>query len=344
MRRIGWRGGDVSDARATLARVAVQHRSGYQVHDGNHLFSAQPAGYFLKPSRDPSERPVVGDFVELEHICAHPPQIVRVLPRRTALRRGAAGEHYAQQLIATNMDYVLVLTGLDGDFNLARMERYLALIEPSGARPVVVLSKRDMCNQAETLLAQVRQRLPEGLPIHAINGKDPNSAKVLMPYLGSGDSAVLVGSSGAGKSTLLNTLLGVDQMATGAVRQRDSRGRHTTTHRALFLLPSGGCLMDTPGMRELKLIGAEQLGSFSDIEALAGHCRFADCAHGSEPGCAVRAALDQGALPLARWQHYLKLHAERVAQSDSRQTRLRAAPDGRSSKHSRTGRRKHDHD
>jgi len=327
LRRIGWRGQARPTAGRELARVVAQHRTGYELHDGERSFGAQPAGQFLKRGIDPAERPAVGDFVEIEP--GQPPHIVAVLPRRSVLSRAAAGERYARQLIATNIDYVLVLTGLDGDYNPARIERYLSLIEDSGARPVVLLSKPDLHEDANARVDELRARLAPGTAVHAINGKDADSAAQLAPYLQPGDSAVLVGSSGAGKSTLTNTLLGVDRMATSAVRHHDSRGRHTTTHRALLQLPTGGCLIDTPGMRELKLTGEENLDLFADIEELAEACRFADCGHGSEPGCAVQAALDSGELSPERWRNYLKLRDEREEQASTLEAKLRRQRGGR---------------
>ena len=327
LRRIGWRGDSLPADGHRLARVVAQHRAGYELHDGENLFGAQPAGHFLKRNLDPVERPSVGDFVEVEE--GKPPHIVKVLPRRTLLSRAAAGERYERQSIAANIDYVLVLTGLDGDFNPARIERYLSLTEGSGAQPVVLLSKLDTREDAAEMIEALRARLPAGTPVHPINGKDPTSVAVLLPYLQPGDSAVLVGSSGAGKSTLTNTLLGSERMATNAVREHDSRGRHTTTHRALLELPSGGCLIDTPGMRELKLTGDENLDLFSDIEELAETCRFADCGHGSEPGCAVQAALDSGELTHERWRNYLKLRDEREEQAATLEARLRRQRGGR---------------
>ncbi|MDQ6647383.1 MAG: ribosome small subunit-dependent GTPase A [Pseudomonadota bacterium] len=327
LRHIGWRGDVLPDSGLRLARVVAQHRAGYELHDGDTLFGAQPDGHFLKRGIDPGERPAVGDFVEVAS--GTPPHIMTVSPRRTVLSRAAAGERYERQLIATNIDYVLVLTGLDGDFNPARIERYLSLTEDSGAQPVVLLSKLDTREDAAEQIAALRQRLPDAIPIHALNCKDPDSAVLLGNYLQPGDSAVLVGSSGAGKSTLTNTLLGNATMATAEVRRHDSRGRHTTTHRALLQLPTGGCLIDTPGMRELKLTGEENLDLFSDIEALAEKCRFADCGHGSEPGCAVQVALDTGELTPARWRNYLKLHDEREEQAATLEARLRRQRGGR---------------
>jgi ribosome biogenesis GTPase / thiamine phosphate phosphatase len=327
LRHIGWRGEALPEGERRLARVVAQHRAGYELHDGSQAFGAQPAGHFLKRGLDPAERPAVGDFVEIEP--GKPPHILAVQPRRTVLSRAAAGERYERQLIATNIDYVLVLTGLDGDFNPARIERYLSLTEGSGAQPVVILSKLDRQANAEANIAELRTRLPAGTPIHAINGKDPASVAALSVYLKPGDSAVLVGSSGAGKSTLTNTLMGSERMATGAVRDHDSRGRHTTTYRALLQLPSGGCLIDTPGMRELKLTGEENLDLFADIEALAENCRFADCGHGSEPGCAVQEALHDGELSAERWRNYLKLRDEREEQATMLESRLRRQRGGR---------------
>jgi ribosome biogenesis GTPase / thiamine phosphate phosphatase len=327
LRHIGWRGDALPGDGRRLARVVAQHRAGYELHDGSQTFGAQPAGHFLKRSLDPAERPAVGDFVEVEP--GKPPHILTVQPRRTVLSRAAAGERYERQVIATNIDYVLVLTGLDGDFNPARIERYLSLTEGSGAQPVVILSKLDQLDGTDARVAELRSRLPDGTPIHAINGKDPASVEILLPYLQPGDSAVLVGSSGAGKSTLTNTLLGRERMATGAVRSHDSRGRHTTTYRALLQLPSGGCLIDTPGMRELKLTGEENLDLFADIEALAENCRFADCGHGSEPGCAVQEALHDGELSSERWRNYLKLRDEREEQATMLESRLRRQRGGR---------------
>ena len=327
LRHIGWRGDVLPGGGLRLARVVAQHRAGYELHDGQTLFGAQPDGRFLKRGIDPVERPVVGDFVEV--VDGTPPHILTVAPRRSVLSRAAAGERYERQLIATNIDYVLVLTGLDGDFNPARIERYLSLTEDSGAQPVVLLSKLDTREDAAGQIAALRERLPHSTPIHAMNCKDPASARVLACYLQAGDSAVLVGSSGAGKSTLTNTLLGSATMATAAVRSHDSRGRHTTTHRALLQLPSGGCLIDTPGMRELKLTGEENLDLFADIEVIAEHCRFADCGHGSEPGCAVQVALDTGELTPERWRNYLKLHDEREEQAATLEARLRRQRGGR---------------
>ena len=322
---IGWRG-DAADVPAgkRLARVIAQHRNGYRVHDGSTEFAAQPAPRFLRRDVDPAERPAVGDFVVLAS--ATPPTIEEILPRRSLLERAAAGERHRRQIIAANVDSVFVLMGLDGDFNPRRIERYLVLIEGSGAQPVIVLTKIDKVENAASaaMRAELHAAIPQAETL-AINAKDAASVAPLLKYLQTGDTAVLVGSSGAGKSTLTNTLLGVERHATAAVRGHDSRGRHTTTHRALVQLPSGGCLIDTPGMREIKFTGDEEIGAanFADIESLALDCRFGDCGHGNEPGCAVRAALESGELDPSRWQAWLKLRDELIAAGDALEAQLK---------------------
>jgi ribosome biogenesis GTPase len=315
--RIGWRAEDAAlpgelAAGRRLARVVEQHRSGYRVDDGTAVFAVAAPAAMVRAGVDPLARPAVGDWVVLAP--GKPPLVERLLPRRSALVRAAAGERHVAQVIAANVDVVFVVCGLDQDFNLRRIERYLVLVEGSGARPVVVLTKADQVADADARRREV-ERLAPGTVVLALNAKDPSAADALAPYLRPGSTAVLVGSSGAGKSTLTNTLLGIEKQKTGQVRETDSRGRHTTVHRALIPLPAGGCLIDTPGMRELKLTGAEDLdgGQFADIAELAAACRFRDCAHAAEPGCAVQAALAEGRLERGRWDNWVKLRGELAA-------------------------------
>ncbi len=315
-----------------LARVSAQHRSGYTVATAaDHEFSAQALAAWTRPRFPAEERAVVGDWVLLENAAD---QIVALLPRRTLLKRAAAGETYKQQPIAANVDTVLVVSGLDMDFNPRRLERYLLLVRASGAEPVLVLTKNDLHPDTDVaaLLAGIAAH---GVAIHRVNAKDPNSVAVLHAFLGPGCSAVLIGSSGAGKSTLTNTLLGIQKIKTAAVRENDSRGRHTTTHRALIPLPQGGCLIDSPGMRELKLTGEESLeeGGFEDIEALTSQCRFSDCRHNGEPGCAIAAALASGALDAQRYAGWRKLSSELSVAADNRaiERARREQPRGNSS-------------
>ena len=318
---IGWRDPRLPVDSHRLVRVVAQHRGGYEIHDGSAQVPAQPDARFLKNDLDPSERPMVGDFVRTAGESS--PVIMEVLPRRSVLARIAAGGHNRRQLIASNVDSVFVLTGLDGDFSPSRIERYLSLIETSGARPVVLLGKADKRGDSQHLVEELRARLPDEVPLHAIDARDASSVAVLDPYLTPGDTAVVVGSSGAGKSTLTNTLVSREQMLTGGVRESDSRGRHTTTHRALLQLPGGACLIDTPGMRELKLSDDEQLALFSDIEERVGACKYSDCSHDREPGCAIQAALGAGELSATRWQSYVTLLRERSEKAEATAARAR---------------------
>ncbi|WP_396616034.1 ribosome small subunit-dependent GTPase A [Lysobacter soli] len=310
-----WRELMAAHPQARPARVVEQHRSGYIVADGPDTgFPVEslpewqrPPGY-RKGTVTIDQRPGVGDWLLIEGKKA-----VALLPRRTTIKRGAAGEHYQQQLIAANVDTVFVVCGLDADFNPRRIERYLLLVRGGGVEPVVVLTKADQAESADAdeAMSTLVELAAQGVAVRAVNAKDPASVATLDEWLGPGRTAVLVGSSGAGKSTLTNTLLGIEKMKTGEVREHDSRGRHTTTHRALIPLPSGACLIDTPGMRELKPTGEEDVAeNFSDIEALAEQCRFRDCKHAKEPGCAVRAAIEAGKLDPQRFANYLKLSDE----------------------------------
>lgn len=324
--RCGWRA-DLPAAAALagksgrLARVIEQHRSGYRVTDGSEDFPVQSPAAWIRPNWPSEQRAAVGDWVRLDP--AHD-RILELLPRSSLLSRGAAGEHYQQQLIAANVDHVLVVCGLDGDFNPRRLERYVLLVRAAGSEPVIVLSKLDLCTDSEVRLAELEPLRRQGIAVVALNARELAAAETLRPWLGAGQTVVLVGSSGAGKSTLTNALLGIERQKTGAVRDSDSRGRHTTTHRTLILLPGGACLIDTPGMRELKLTGEEDIAAagFDDIEALAADCRFRDCRHQREPGCAVQAAMQAGELEPARWAQFEKLQAERAAANQSLQAQL----------------------
>ena len=337
-----WAEAMAAHPQARPARVVEQHRSGYVVADAiDHAFSVEsppqwqlPPGY-RRGKVAPEERAVVGDWVLVED--GH---IVALLPRRSAIKRGAAGEHYRQQLIAANVDTVLVVCGLDGDFNPRRIERYLLLVQGEGVTPVVVLTKADRADvdpaAARVALAGIAAEgtadAPgQGVAVVAVNARDPASVRALEPYLRPGATAVLVGSSGAGKSTLTNSLLGQERMKTAAVREHDARGRHTTTHRALIALPTGACLIDTPGMRELKPTGEETLadGGFAELEALAQQCRFRDCRHEREPGCALRAAVESGALDPARLANYLKLRDEVAGAAERLASRMAQKADAR---------------
>ncbi len=320
---------------ARQARISEQHRSGYLVaetvdaaHRAESLPEWQRAGSYRKGEITPESRPAVGDWVLIEGEAPNALRIVALLPRFSAIKRGAAGEHYKQQVIAANIDTVFVVCGLDADFNPRRIERYLLLVGGSGVQPVIVLTKSDRDGaDVEAALQELRAL---DVPVLAVNAKDRESVATLEPWLGEGQSIVLVGSSGAGKSTLTNTLLGLEKMKTGAVREGDDRGRHTTTHRALIPLPSGACMIDTPGMRELKPTGEEVVAeSFADIEALAMQCKFSDCKHAKEPGCAVRQAIERGEVDPQRVANFFKLRDEVAGAANMLATRLAQKADAK---------------
>jgi ribosome biogenesis GTPase len=324
-----------------LARVVAQHRSGYEVAQNlESTFRVQAPAAWLRPRTDPMLRAAVGDWVVLDAQCK---QIQEILPRYSLLKRAAAGEHYQQQLIAANINSVLLVSGMDDDFNAKRIERYLLLINSSGAKPILVLTKLDLCDDPSRYVNQLQELIELDIPIFSLNAKNAEQVSVLHPYLSAGKSAVLVGSSGAGKSTITNTLLGEERMKTAAVRETDAKGRHTTTYRALIALPQGGCLIDTPGMRELKLSGDERFdeGLFAEIDALARQCRFNDCGHGNEPDCAVQLAISSEQLTLERYMHYCKLKDERDSAAQTLADR-RAQDSQKSSKFSKRNKDKYD--
>ncbi len=334
-----WTAAFAAHPNARPARVIEQHRSGYVVAESiDYQRPVESPPEWMRRRFPPQDRAAVGDWVLIEGDGRLDPQnrsqpharIVALLPRRSAIKRAAAGEHYQQQVIAANIDTVLVVCGLDADFNPRRIERYLLLVRGGGGgadapEAVVVLTKSDLDgSDAEASLAALAELRAQGIVAVAVNAKDRSSVAILEPWLHAGRTAVLVGSSGAGKSTLTNTLLGIERMKTGEVRENDARGRHTTTFRTLIPLPSGACLIDTPGMRELKPTGEEDVasGGFADIEALTADCKFRDCQHAREPGCAVRAALEAGTLDPARFANYLKLRDEVAGAADKLATRL----------------------
>lgn len=237
----------------------------------------------------------------------------RLLERSTCFRRIAAGNQKQEQLIAANVDTAFIVCSLNDDFNLNRIERYLAMVHDAGAEPVVILTKKDLCEDAESFREQV-QALAPLLAVEAVNSLDGESRDLLAPWCREGHTVVMLGSSGAGKSTLTNTLLGEEKQQTQAIREDDSKGRHTTTSRSLISMAGGAMLLDTPGMRELQLVDMEAgvATTFADIEELAIQCRFNDCQHHSEPGCAVQAAIEQGDLDERRFLNYEKLMREQA--------------------------------
>src|SRR5688500_15191647 len=297
-------------------RVVLEHTHIYRVGTAAGELLARVSGRLRHRAESRPDYPAVGDWVVVEPVADSDARIHAVLPRFSRFSRRAAGDTTEEQIVAANIDIVFLIGGLDGDFNPRRIERYLVVAWESGATPVVVLNKADLVENAERHVAEVAAVAP-GVDVHAVSARRPESLDVLRRYLGIGRSAALLGSSGVGKSTIVNRLVGYDLLRTQDVRITDSRGRHTSTTRQMVLLESGGVLIDTPGMRELQLWDAgDSLGAvFADVAELAAHCRFRDCTHRREPGCAVRAAVTAGELPDDRLENYLKLASEREHQA-----------------------------
>jgi ribosome biogenesis GTPase len=304
-----------ADDGLAAGRVGGEHRGRFVVYLERGERLAEPSGR-LRESH-PSAWPAVGDWVACRLPAADGPTVIHaVLPRTTAFQRDAAdltrrrGTGVRGQVVAANVDLVAVVSSLDADLSLRRLERYLASAWSSGAEPIVVLTKTDLCGDVAGLVAEV-ERVALGVPVLPLSNVTGDGVEELRARIGRGRTAVLVGSSGVGKSSLLNRLVGAEVQAVREIRP-DGRGRHTTTRRELFLLPRGGLLLDTPGMRVLPLWNAEEglAEAFDDIERLAARCRFSDCAHRGEPGCAVRSALESGALDPARFESHERLERE----------------------------------
>ncbi|MEZ9869526.1 ribosome small subunit-dependent GTPase A [Vibrio sp. 10N.261.51.A4] len=286
---------------SVIARIVAHHRNGYTL--------ASEQGEIVLPIHQNQPAMTVGDWVILNSEL----QFDRLLERQSLFSRKAAGSRVAEQYISANIDTVFIVVSLNNDFNLSRIERYLALANEAQVEAVIVLTKKDLCDDYEDKVQQV-QSLDPMLMIEAVNSLDQDSTQVLSPWCKIGKTVALMGSSGVGKSTLVNSLLGEASQATGGIREDDSKGRHTTTSRSLHLLASGGLLLDTPGMRELQLADCAEGVSetFSDVEELAMHCRFSDCHHESEPGCKIRAAIESGELSERRFTNYQKLLREQA--------------------------------
>lgn len=286
-------------------RVMTVHRGQIAVSDGasQHLISPYIAG--AQPSDD---HPTVGDWLLIDKQTKLP---TRVLRRMNLFKRRAPADPRKEQMIAANVDTLFIVASCNQDFSVARLERYLVLAREVGVDPVVILTKTDLTDAPETFEAAARAIEP-GLRVETVNGRDPASVARLAAWCGTGQTVALLGSSGVGKSTLVNTLRGSDSIATQAIRPGDGTGRHTTTAREMHRLDGGGWLLDTPGMRELQLSDATTGISevFDDFNLVAQHCRFADCAHAGEPGCAIAAAIAEGTLTAERFDRWRKLTSE----------------------------------
>jgi ribosome biogenesis GTPase / thiamine phosphate phosphatase len=300
-----------ADGGLAPARVAAQHRGGYVVYAEAGERPAQLAGRLRHAAVQASDLPAVGDWVALgDRADAATATIHAVLPRATVFSRKAAGEDTAEQVVAANVDVVLLVSAFGDDLNVRRIERYLASGWESGAQPAIVLNKSDLADDLAADVAEV-QAVAFGVPVHVVSCLEGSGIEELGAYFAGSRTAALLGSSGVGKSSLLNRLLGWERQEIGGLRA-DGKGRHTTTYRELVPVPGGGLVLDTPGLRELGLwqAGSGVEEAFADLTELAADCRFSDCAHSTEPGCAVRAALADGSLTEERLESYRKLERE----------------------------------
>ncbi len=293
-------------------RVALEHNHVYRVltEQGEQL--AEAAGRLKHLAAGRHELPAVGDWVALRLDDGGRCLIRAVLPRLGRFSRKAAGGWTEEQVVAANIDTVFLVSGLDGDFNPKRIERYLLLARQSHARPVVILNKSDVADDVEEAVALVRALAPD-VAVLAISAATGQGFETLQEFLGPGQTVALLGSSGAGKSSIVNRLVGARVLPTRSVRESDSRGRHASVHRQMIALPGGGLVIDTPGMRELQLwdVDGGLDETFGELAVLGERCRFRDCRHAREPGCAVKAAVEDGTLDAARYENFLKLQAER---------------------------------
>ncbi|MBO1005320.1 ribosome small subunit-dependent GTPase A [Pseudogracilibacillus auburnensis] len=296
----------------SVGRIALEHKRMYRVITEEGEILAEVSGRLRFHAEGRGDYPAVGDWVVMQ-VRADEGRgtIHHILPRMSKFSRKVAGAEIEEQIVAANIDTIFLVMALNADFNSRRLERYLLTAWESGANPVIVLSKADLCDDIDEKVKEA-ESIALGVPIHVISAEQNTGLEKLSIYMGEGQTVALLGSSGVGKSTLVNAFLGTEKLKTSGIRQGDDKGRHTTTHRELIVLEQGGILIDTPGMRELQLWEADTglSAGFSDVDQLGDQCKFRDCQHNGEPGCAIERALNEGTLDFARYESYLKLQKE----------------------------------
>nr|WP_231633301.1 ribosome small subunit-dependent GTPase A [Numidum massiliense] len=319
---------DVDEQSYAVGRITLEHKRMYRIFSVYGELLGEVAGKFRFEAEAAGREhfPAVGDWVVFSVRPEGRATIHRVLQRKSQFMRKVAGTTHEAQIVAANVDTVFLVNALNRDFNLRRLERYLVLAWESSAEPVIVLSKADLCADSEAKVAEVAA-IASGVPIHVVSAHTNEGMAALTSHLGRGRTVALLGSSGAGKSTLVNAFAGEEVQQVNDVREGDDRGRHTTTYRELIVLPQGGLIVDTPGMRELTLWEADDgfSDAFADIEQLAEYCFFRDCRHEREPNCAVRQAITDGTLAAARYHNYVKLQREQMylARREAQKAKLR---------------------
>ena len=294
-----------------LARVTSQHRDLYRVVSEHGELSASCSGKLIYQADNSVQFPSVGDWIMIDRPDDHAGNAIirHILQRKSILTRQAAGTAKEQQVIASNIDTLFICMSLNADFNLRRMERYLAIAWDSMATPVIVLTKSDLCDDLSQKMSEIAS-ISIGVDVAICSSKEEDGYQIIHQYVKPGKTIAFIGSSGVGKSTLINRLMGEDILATKTIREDDDKGRHTTTHRQLLLLPNGGIVIDTPGMRELQLYSGDLSKTFEDIEEIALQCKYHDCSHGTEPGCMIRESIENGTLSAKRFESYQKLQRE----------------------------------
>ncbi|WP_421903941.1 ribosome small subunit-dependent GTPase A [Maridesulfovibrio sp.] len=321
----------------SVGRVLREVRQQYTLYSEQGLISGDVSGHFHYTAMDRSDYPTVGDWVVFRQ-CADYAQIEHVLDRTSGFSRNNAGSGDREQVIVANIDYLCIVCGLDGgrNFNLRSIERYITMAVEGGAQPVIVLNKADICTDREIALLQA-QSVAGDIPVHMVSAITKEGVDDFSMSFEKGSTVAFSGQSGVGKSSLINCLLGMETLKTASLRESDLRGRHTTTHKELFFLKSGAMVIDTPGMRELQLWGSRKSldETYSEIHEAAKHCRFRDCTHQNEPGCAVRELLINGSLETERYENYSDMQTELAfieSKVDEKKRHARKAKDKQLSK------------